>query len=545
MSLFESLGTPSNESIDFQNKKFHDDLVKTVSEVRKNLKEILVREDAEMGSFQPLTQYNTKIRVAKDADKWGAWIHSDFVEKRIEEEVSKEMIKLTNVVRQHTNMGIIFTPLRRVAKLHVKNYVEVDEKDEVINPNDLNVHVVSYHLNNSLATILGMIPLANDMELKFIEDGAKETIKLQDIKKKAERVGSVDLKTSKVHGLFAKEYAFISVGWVFLVTDVLTDEEVAASLCHEIGHVFTNFEFVADLVTFNHTLRALVNTTVSKMPTTQKTVIFKEILEGEELSQIVDAKELAKLQSPNAVAAWVGEAKLRKIQSEYGLDQYDMTTNEALADQFASRHHFNKALVSGLVKIIAIAGEDIKAKNIRQAALEKARIVSDVFGYGAMAVGVTAGLAGIPILVGVAIASSVISAVARIWSFTLGGAFTRVNVTQDSIHDSGITRLRRLKEDMVTKIKDPKLPKDEVQEALSCIAQVDRYLEGVKKFEGSTLDQVFFNGLFIIEKAFVRRDKQEAIARQLEELMNNDLFVRATELKLIADARHEVYEPEF
>lgn len=545
MSLFESLGTPSNESIDFQNKKFHDDLVKTVSEVRKNLKEILVREDAEMGSFQPLTQYNTKIRPAKDADKWGAWIHSDFVEKRIEEEVTKEMIKLTNVVRQHTNMGIIFTPLRRVAKLHVKNYVEVDEKDEVINPNDLNVHVVSYHLNNSLATILGMIPLANDMELKFIEDGAKETIKLQDIKKKAERIGSVDLKNSKVHGLFAKEYAFISVGWVFLVTDILTDEEVAASLCHEIGHVFTNFEFVADLVTFNHTLRALVNTTVSKIPTTQKTVIFKEILEGEELSQIVEAKELARLESPNAVAAWVGEAKLRKIQSEYGLDQYDMTTNEGLADQFASRHHFNKALVSGLVKIIAIAGEDIKAKNIRQAALEKARIVSDVFGYGAMAVGVTAGLAGIPILVGVAIASSVISAVARIWSFTLGGAFVRVNVTQESIHDSGITRLRRLKEDMVTKIKDPKLPKDEVQEALSCIAQVDRYLEGVKKFEGSTLDQVFFNGLFIIEKAFVKRDKQEAIARQLEELMNNDLFVRATELKLIADARHEVYEPEF
>lgn len=545
MSLFESLGTPSNESIDFQNKKFHDDLVKTVSEVRKNLKEILVREDAEMGSFQPLTQYNTKIRPAKDADKWGAWIHSDFVEKRIEEEVSKEMIKLTNVVRQHTNMGIIFTPLRRVAKLHVKNYVEVDEKDEVINPNDLNVHVVSYHLNNSLATILGMIPLANDAELEIIEDGAKATIKLQDIKKKAERVGSVDLKTSKVHGLFAKEYAFISIGWVFLVTDVLTDEEVAASLCHEIGHVFTNFEFVADLVTFNHTLRALVNTTVSKMPTSQKTVIFKEILEGEELSQIVDAKELAKLQSPNAVAAWVGEAKLRKIQSEYGLDQYDMTTNEGLADQFASRHHFNKALVSGLVKIIAVGGEDIKAKNIRQAALEKARIVSDVFGYGALAVGGIGGLAGIPVMVGVAIASGVISLVARIWSFTLGGAFTRVNVTQESIHDSGITRLRRLKEDMITKIKDTKLPKDEVQEALSCIAQVDRYLEGVKKFEGSTLDQVFFNGLFIIEKAFVKRDKQEAIARQLEELMNNDLFVRASELKLIADARHEVYEPEF
>lgn len=545
MSLFESLGTPSNESIDFQNKKFHDDLVETVSEVRKNLKEILVREDPEMGSFQPLTQYNTKIRVAKDADKWGAWIHSDFVEKRIEEEVSKEMIKLTNVVRQHTNMGIIFTPLRRVAKLHVKNYVEVDEKDEVINPNDLNVHVVSYHLNNSLATILGMIPLANDMELKFIEDGAKETIKLQDIKKKAERIGSVDLKTSKVHGLFAKEYAFISVGWVFLVTDILTDEEVAASLCHEIGHVFTNFEFVADLVTFNHTLRALVNTTVSKMPTTQKTVIFKEILEGEELSQIVDAKELAKLKSPNAVAAWVGEAKLRKIQSEYGLDQYDMTTNEGLADQFASRHHFNKALVSGLVKIIAVGGEDIKAKNIRQVALEKARIVSDVFGYGALAAGGIAGLTGIPVMAGVAIATGVLSLVARIWSFTLGGAFTRVNVTQESIHDSGITRLRRLKEDMITKIKDPKLPKDEVQEALSCIAQVDRYLEGVKKFEGSTLDQVFFNGLFIIEKAFVKRDKQEAIARQLEELMNNDLFVRASELKLIADARHEVYEPEF
>lgn len=545
MSLFESLGTPSNESIDFQNKKFHDDLVKTVSEVRKNLKEILVREDAEMGSFQPLTQYNTKIRVAKDADKWGAWIHSDFIEKRIEEEVTKEMIKLTNVVRQHTNMGIIFTPLRRVAKLHVKNYVEVDEKDEVINPNDLNVHVVSYHLNNSLATILGMIPLANEAELGFIEDGAKATIKLQDIKKKVERVGSVDLKTSKVHGLFAKEYAFISVGWVFLVTDILTDEEVAASLCHEIGHVFTNFEFVADLVTFNHTLRALVNTTVSKIPTSQKTVIFKEILEGEELSQIVDAKELAKLQSPNAVAAWVGEAKLRKIQSEYGLDQYDMTTNEGLADQFASRHHFNKALVSGLVKIIAVGGEDIKAKSIRQAALEKARVVSAIFAGGFLGAGAIGGLAGIPVLTGVAIVSGIVAFAAKIWSFTLGGATTSVNVTQESIHDSGITRLRRLKEDMITKIKDPKLPKDEVQEALSCIAQVDRYLEGVKKFEGSTLDQVFFNGLFIIEKAFVKRDKQEIIARQLEELMNNDLFVRASELKLIADARHEVYEPEF
>lgn len=545
MSLFESLGTPSNESIDFQNKKFHDDLVKTVSEVRKNLKEILIREDAEMGSFQPLTQYNTKIRVAKDADKWGAWIHSDFVEKRIEEEVTKEMIKLFSVVKQHTNMNILHTPLRKVAKIYVKDYLEVDAKDEVISPIDLSVYVASYHLNNSLGTYMGILPLANDSELEYIEKDAKSSLKLQDIKKKAERVGSVDLKNSKVYGLFAKETAFVKIGWVFIVSDIFTDEEVAAALCHEYGHVFTDFEFIADLVTFNHTLRALVNTTVSKIPTSQKTVIFKEILEGEELSQIVEAKELAKLESPNAVAAWVGEAKLRKMQSEYGLDQYDMTTSEGLADQFASRHHFNKAYVSGLLKVTAIGGEDIRARNDRLAVLEKVRVATTIFTGGFVGVGTIGGLAGIPVLVGVAMVSGVVAFAAKVYSFTMGSFDRRTNTTHETIHDSGITRLRRLKEDMVTKIKDPKLPKDEVQEALSCIAQVDRYLEGVKKFEGSTLDQVFSGGLLIIEKAFVKRDKQEIIARQLEELMNNDLFVRATELKLIADARHEVYEPEF
>lgn len=545
MSLFESLGTPSNESIDFQNKKFHDDLVKTVSEVRKNLKEILVREDAEMGSFQPLTQYNTKIRVAKDADKWVAWIHSDFVEKRIEEDVGIEMIKLYNVVKQHTNMNILHTPLERVARINIKDYVKLDDKDNVINPVDLTVHVASYHMNNSLGTMLGMLPMVDDKELSIIEDASKETLKLQDIKKKAERVGSVDLKTSKVHGLFARDTAFVKIGWVFLLSDVLTDEEVAAFLCHEYGHVFSNFEFIADLATFNHTLRALVNVTVSKAPTSQKTVIFKEILDNEELSQIVDAKELAKLESPNAVAAWVGEAKLRKIQSEYGLDQYDMTTNEALADQFASRHHFNKALVSGLVKITSIGGEDIRAKNNRLAALEKVRVTSAIFAGGSLGAGAIGGLVGIPVLAGVAIVSGILAIASAVYGSTLGGFDRRINSTHETIHDSGITRLRRLKEDMVTKIKDPKLPKDEVQDALSCIAQVDRYLEGVKKFEGSTLDQVFFNGLFIIEKAFVKRDKQEVIARQLEELMNNDLFVRASELKLIADARHEDYEPEF
>lgn len=544
MSLFESLGTPSNESIDFQNKKFHDDLVKTVSEVRKNLKEILVREDAEMGNFQPLTQYNTKIRVAKDADKWGAWIHSDFVEKRIEEEVTKEMAKLTDVVKRHTNMNILHTPLRKVAKIYVKDYLEVDAKDEVISPIDLSVYIVSYHLNNSLGTYMGILPLANDSELEYIEKDAKSSLKLQDIKKKTERVGSVDLKNSKVYGLFAKETAFVKIGWVFIVSDIFTDEEVAAALCHEYGHVFTDFEFIADLVTFNHTLRALVNTTVSKIPTSQKTVIFKEILEGEELSQIVEAKELAKLESPNAVAAWVGEAKLRKMQSEYGLDQYDMTTSEGLADQFASRHHFNKAYVSGLLKVTAIGGEDIRARNDRLAVLEKVRVATTIFTGGFVGVGVVGALTSIPILASIAMVSGMMAFATKIYSYTLGGVAS-VNITQNSTHDSGITRLRRLKEDMVTKIKDPKLPKDEVQEALSCIAQVDRYLEGVKKFEGSALDQVFSGSLNIIEKAFVKRDKQELIVRQLEELMNNDLFVRATELKLIADARHEVYEPEF
>lgn len=545
MSLFESLGTPSNESIDFQNKKFHDDLVKTVSEVRKNLKEILIKEDPEMGGFQPLTQYNTKIRAAKDADKWVAWIHSDFVEKRIESDVTSEMIKLFNVVKQHTNMNILHTPLERVARVNIKDYVKVDDKDNVINPVDLTVHVASYHMNNSLGTMLGMLPIADDKELSILEDASKETVKLQDIKKKAERVGSVDLKTSKVHGLFARDTAFVKIGWVFLLSDILTDEEVAAMLCHEYGHVFTNFEFIADLATFNHTLRGLVNVTVSKLPTSQKTVIFKEILDNENLSQIVDVKELAKLESPNAVAAWVGEAKLRKIQSEYGLDQYDMTTNEALADQFASRHHFNKALVSGLVKITAIGGEDIRAKNNRLAALEKVRVTSAIFAGGSLGTGAIGGLVGIPVLAGVAIVSGILAIASAVYGSTLGGFDRRINSTHETIHDSGITRLRRLKEDMITKIKDPKLPKDEVQDALSCIAQVDQYLECVKKFEGSTLDQVFFNGLFIIEKAFVKRDKQEAIARQLEELMNNDLFVRASELKLIADARHEVYEPEF
>ena len=148
-------------------------------------------------------------------------------------------------------------------------------------------------------------------------------------------------------------------------------------------------------------------------------------------------------------------------------------------------------------------------------------------------------------MAGVAIVSGILAIASAVYGSTLGGFDRRINSSHETIHDSGITRLRRLKEDMITKIKDPKLPKDEVQDALSCIAQVDQYLEGVKKFEGSTLDQVFFNGLFIIEKAFVKRDKQEVIARQLEELMNNDLFVRATELKLIADARHEDFEPEF
>ena len=322
MSLFESLGTPSNESIDFQNKKFHDDLVKTVSEVRKNLKEILIKEDAEMGSFQPLTQYNTKIRVAKDADKWCAWIHSDFVEKRIGPDVTSEMIKLFNVVKQHTNMDIIHTPLENVARVHIKDYVKLDDKDNVINPVDLTVHVASYHMNNSLGTMLGMLPMVDDKELSIIEDASKETLKLQDIKKKAERVGSVDLKTSKVHGLFARDTAFVKIGWVFLLSDVLTDEEVAAFLCHEYGHVFSNFEFIADLATFNHTLRALVNVTVSKAPTSQKTVIFKEILDNEELSQIVDAKELAKLESPNAVAAWV---KLNCVRFSLNMDWINMT----------------------------------------------------------------------------------------------------------------------------------------------------------------------------------------------------------------------------
>jgi hypothetical protein len=212
-----------------------------------------------------------------------------------------------------------------------------------------------------------------------------------------------------------------------------------------------------------------------------------------------------------ALTITMGEIeKQNHKDSIMGNTTYDVSSFEALSDNFAARLGLGKELATGLEKIYRAYG-----------AMEynlKARIIITIFDYFTLNT-----ILLLPLIMtgGIFSAFFGITLILQIYS-RLDGR------DHNNVYDKLTTRYKRVKEQIITYIKDVKLPPKDAQRAIESIEHIDKMMAEVSEYKG--LVPIIFN---LIDPASRASLKAKDVQGKLEMLAANDLYVKAAKIRTL------------
>ena len=325
--------------------------------------------------------------------------------------------------------------------------------------------------------------------------------------------GSVDLTNAKVSGIYSKVEAVTKVTKGMFESTKYTTEEICAIICHELGHLFTYFEMFGRINRTANIVSAMCRAMYEMEDQQQRETIIKEAAKSLQIS-IEDPSELARIQrgkrEDTCVTVFVTKA-VHASRSETGYHAYEMRSCEQLADDFAMRMGAGRHLATGLHKLYDSFWESSTISTTKHV------IMQLIETFTIMAQGVGIGLVlGVPLLPVYIIASAV----------ALPLLILMLANPNEKVYDNGEDRIMLMKRTLINAIKNKDLPEELRKSYLSEIAAID---EIVKKLD-------FKRGIFeyIITTFGVRgrrEYRQEQIMKDVENLLTNDLFVHAQQLR--------------
>ncbi len=323
------------------------------------------------------------------------------------------------------------------------------------------------------------------------EDALKLLSKGSDIIK-----GWVDLEEGKVHGDFRKVECTITIAENMFVTDKMSDEELAAVIMHEVGHLFSYFEMLGTTVTTNYA----INTAVTALFSPDRKVDKVEIVDAYSKLRDVTYEEKQKLLTMNSkegVATVMLQAEIQKSVSESGASMYDATGFEFLSDQFATRHGGGMALVTALDKL---------QRYNRDPVYRNAAVFYSV---------------------------EMLKAVGFFTAITFGGPATWLmgilimsNNPHESTYDLPRDRIERIKRDLVEQLKDRKLDDDTRQALTDDVEAIEAIMSTMTQRTG--IAQLVWE---VLSPTTRKQLRQKDAQRQIEKLLTNDMFVTAAKFK--------------
>lgn len=332
----------------------------------------------------------------------------------------------------------------------------------------------------------------------------------------------VDLKKGFISGELAKEAtAHMEIGRSMLYRKVLnaefTDEEVAAFILHEIGHFFTQFEFLDRSVSTNQVMAELSrNLMHEKEPGKRETVIKAA---GKELNMDRNVVENLLGSDDKTVTTVMFTTGMKTIRTQSGHSFYDMNTWEMLADQFAARHGAGKHMFAAVNKMIQWY-PDWSMES--RASFYFGQVSSFVGGLILLAAGITS-------LIGGGVVFGIIGVL-----FGFCGMLSTNGSINEPIYDVDFTRLKRIRNQHVQAIKlalgrnKSKFNTALVTELTKEVQQMDLVLE--KGREQPTVMARLYAYFSANES---NRQANVAFQKELEGLAHNDLYAKAAALKTI------------
>lgn len=154
---------------------------------------------------------------------------------------------------------------------------------------------------------------------------------------KTSLAGTVDIANVKVTGVFAELTSELFIGTDLFKPNGLNDRQIAAIMLHEIGHIFTHFQFISTIALGGLVIEQTVNN------------IFQSDGYQTKKIQLKAAEEVLGIEPEDTIENWVDTSKenlevilvsrfYRSLTTRSNSSYYDVRNCEQLADTFAVKH---------------------------------------------------------------------------------------------------------------------------------------------------------------------------------------------------------------
>ena len=327
--------------------------------------------------------------------------------------------------------------------------------------------------------------------------------------KEFKQTSYVDLKNARVGGFFSEIESTIVVGYDTSKIYKLNAGEMTAFYLHELGHVFTTYEYISNTITTNFALATTIRS-LNKGDSKKHEYVVKEL--GKVVSG--DERMFAELEGVTdktvTTALIIGNTQ-DWYRSESGVSNYDETTCEAVADAFAARFGLAREVVSVVAKIHKATGD--------APYYGFTRVIFAMNQCAAMVLlPLVIGILGLPLI---AVAIGIINAIAL---------YVSGDGHRDFTYDDLKVRFMRVKEQSMEMLKNKHISKTDKQYQLQAIASIEKQIAEIKGGDGNVIRAVS-NFVFPSNR---KAKKAIELQRELEQLSANDIFAKAAELSVMA-----------
>ncbi|QFP93086.1 hypothetical protein [Serratia phage PCH45] len=318
--------------------------------------------------------------------------------------------------------------------------------------------------------------------------------------------GGVDFETGKVSGVFSKltSEIWITKGAIEGYGQIrLTSGEITGMIIHEIGHVITYFATLGQTFRTAFILDGFVRET---MKVNEKEVRYKLIREFESETGVTisDKVRVAESENEGSIATVVLSDIIESSRSQYGTTLYDMRSWEALSDQYAARMGCAGELASALDKLYGIY---------------EPMYYRGTFKYLMVEIGK---------FLGVFLLITANALLLNILGLVIIFVYLSASPHQRE-YDNPHERLVKLRNELIAQLKDKNINKERSASLLADIEAINRALDNVKDRHS------FFEKFWLVVSPYTRRQvKMGKEIQELEQLVNNEIFVEAAKLKKLA-----------
>lgn len=316
----------------------------------------------------------------------------------------------------------------------------------------------------------------------------------------------IDRKKGRISG----DLAMIPVNAVVTVSAIKQwpAEELAVGLLHEIGHVWTTYEHIADAAISNLAIRAAAEEMMNLTSKRERIKVVAATLNKLRVNEVPE-EGMVESNDKEVLITHLSLHYLKERRTEEGYRFYSARACEFAADQFATRHGAGKWLVKAAYR--TARGEELA---IRHTSMMRA--ISNILLTTTKATlvgGLAASLALVVFPVAVPVAAGIL------WYLVFF-------YDDEPTYDRPFDRWTRVMNEMKAELKNKRLDPQRRKVILEDLDWLNQALASQKKMNRSLL-KAGIDFMF----ATRRNDrKHEQFQQQLESLVNNDLYVVAARL---------------